>query len=63
MTPAELRQRRQALGFTQQQLADALDLPRATVARWEQGVFAIQHQTMLALALETLERRAERLRT
>lgn len=57
MTPTELRTRRIVLGLTQQQLGEALGVPRATIARWEQGVFPIQHPTMLALALEALARR------
>ena len=35
--PRLLAQRRKALGLTQEQLADLLDVDRTTVARWERG--------------------------
>jgi predicted transcriptional regulator len=37
MTPEQIVKLRQALGFTQQQLADKLGAPQPTVARWETG--------------------------
>lgn len=54
MTPDELRSRRQALGLTQKQLGESLGIPDKTIARWEQGVFPIQHAVMLTLALSHL---------
>ena len=53
MKGAKLRERRLALGFTQQQLADKLDVSRNTVARWERDEMAIPG--FLNLALKTLE--------
>ena len=54
MTPAELRELRAALGLSQRALAERLGVQYATVARWETGHHAIQHPTMLRLALERL---------
>jgi transcriptional regulator with XRE-family HTH domain len=58
MTGSELRTRRQALGWTQQALAERLGVPRNTIARWERGELRIEHERLLDLALEALERRA-----
>ena len=58
MTSDELRTRRRLLGLTQKQLGEVLAIPEKTIARWEQGVFPIQHPVMLALAFEALEKRA-----
>src|SRR3972149_2659119 len=54
--PAELRARRQSLNLTQRALAQALDVSRNTVARWERGELTIGNPAMLLLALERLER-------
>lgn len=37
MTPNELRKIRKRLGWTQQQLADAVGVARNSVVRWEGG--------------------------
>jgi transcriptional regulator with XRE-family HTH domain len=53
MKGAKLRERRLALGLTQQGLADKLEVSRNTVARWERDEMAIPG--FLHLALKTLE--------
>ena len=53
MKGAKLRQRRLALGLTQQGLASKLKVSRNTVARWERDEMAIPG--FLHLALKTLE--------
>ena len=50
---AKLRERRLALGLTQQGLASKLKVSRNTVARWERDEMAIPG--FLHLALKTLE--------
>lgn len=52
----ELRRRREAMGLTQERLAEELDVATNTIARWERGERSIP--SFLSLALETLERRA-----
>ena len=64
MDGAELRRRRRALGLTQQQLAERLDVARETVTRWETGALAIEspgmlHYALLGLACERGHRRDE----
>lgn len=54
MTPADLLAARTALGLTQRGLAERLDVPQATVWRWETAQTAIQHPTILGLALRAL---------
>lgn len=54
MTPADLRTLRQRLGWSQQQLAEALGVHRVTVANWERGLYPIDERT--ALAVRALER-------
>ena len=51
---ADLRNYREALGMTQYELAQALQLPRNTIARWERSELTIEHPEMLRLALEAL---------
>jgi transcriptional regulator with XRE-family HTH domain len=53
MKGAKLRERRIALGLTQQGLASKLKVSRNTVARWEREEMAIPG--FLHLALKTLE--------
>jgi transcriptional regulator with XRE-family HTH domain len=53
MKGAKLRERRLALGLTQQGLASKLKVSRNTVARWEREEMAIPG--FLHLALKTLE--------
>ena len=48
LTPVEIRRNREALGFTQQQLADYLRISMFTLSRWETGA-QIQQRTMDAL--------------
>lgn len=50
----DLAKFRAAIGLSQQQLADALDLPRNTLARWERDEMAIEKPRMLELALAAL---------
>ena len=54
MTGDELREKRQSLGMTQEQLAAELKVAPNTVARWERGERSIP--PYLDLALETIER-------
>jgi transcriptional regulator with XRE-family HTH domain len=58
MKGAKLRERREALGLTQQRLADRLEVSRNTVARWEREEMAIPG--FLDLALKTIEREKPR---
>lgn len=53
MKGAKLRERRLAMGLTQQGLATKLKVSRNTVARWERDEMAIPG--FLHLALKTLE--------
>lgn len=56
MTPAELRDAREGLGLTQQQLAETLDVHRMTLARWETGQDTIPR--LVALAMDALAHQA-----
>ena len=58
MTGAKLRERRLALGLTQQALADKLEVSRNTVARWERDEMA--SPGFLHLALKWIEWEAEK---
>lgn len=53
MDGKELRERREALEMTQEQLATALGVKANTVARWERGERGIPPH--LPLALKTVE--------
>jgi transcriptional regulator with XRE-family HTH domain len=54
MEADELRGKRIALGFTQAQLAEILDVKPNTVARWERGLLSVPRT--VELAMETVER-------
>ncbi|MFT4040696.1 MAG: helix-turn-helix domain-containing protein [Thermomicrobiales bacterium] len=54
MTPATIRARREALGLTQEALAQRLSVAKTTVARWELGTAPVSHPEMLRLALDRL---------
>jgi len=54
VTPADVKAAREALGLTQRQLAERLDVTQATVWRWESGAKRIGNPTILRLALERL---------
>jgi len=61
MTPAHLRAARRRLGLTQQQLADALDVHRVTVAEWErERTDGPPIPRIVALAIEALRVRERR---
>lgn len=45
MTPEEIRQHREALGLTQQELAERLSVAEATLSRWEKG-WQIQQRSL-----------------
>lgn len=51
---ADLREYRERLGMTQEELADKLEIPRNTIARWERGELAIEKTRLLELALSAL---------
>ena len=53
MNGAKLRERRKALGLTQQALGDILGVAQNSVARWEREEMAIP--TFLHLALKWIE--------
>jgi transcriptional regulator with XRE-family HTH domain len=53
--PADIRQRREALGLTQGQLAEKLGVALNTVSRWENGASQPESFEMLDLALRQLE--------
>jgi transcriptional regulator with XRE-family HTH domain len=57
MKPEELRQRREALQMTQDDLARSFGVKPMTVSRWERGVYPIPHY--IELALEAIERRKQ----
>lgn len=61
MSPAEdasewLPAERAALGLTQRELGELLDVEANTIARWERGERLVQHPKMLQLALAALAR-------
>jgi len=53
MKPEELKQHREALGMTQDDLARELGVKMMTVSRWERGVYPIPRH--IALAIEAIE--------
>src|SRR5262245_49744054 len=54
MDNAALREWRLTHGLSQDELANLLDVPTNTLARWERGELAIRHPRILALALHAL---------
>lgn len=54
LSPTDVRQRRDALGLTQAELAAALGVSVTTVARWEMAGEARRPAPYLALALDAL---------
>lgn len=54
MESDELKAKRVALGLTQAQLAEILEVKPNTVARWERGVLAVPRT--VELAMETVDR-------
>ncbi len=55
MTGKELKEYREKIGVTQEQLSEALQVASNTVSRWERDDRAIP--PYLPLALETIERK------
>lgn len=49
MTPEQLKQVRQALGLTQQGLADSLGIKLAKLRNWEQGRNAVSDEAVTAI--------------
>lgn len=45
-----IRRRRELLGLTQRQVADALGIERASVANWERGAANVDRKHLLKLA-------------
>ena len=56
---ADLRTFRERLGLTQDTLADMLQLPRNTIARWERDEMEIEKPRLLELALAALTSQSE----
>lgn len=54
MTPTELTAAREALGLSQNRLAEELGVSQSTLSRWEAGRMPIEHPRLLRLALERL---------
>jgi transcriptional regulator with XRE-family HTH domain len=54
MTGDELRTWRQTHGYSQADLAHELELPVATISKWERGALGIRHPRVLSLALAFL---------
>lgn len=54
MEGEKLKERRDALGLTQAQLAEILGVKPNTVARWERGLLPVPRT--VELAMETVER-------
>jgi repressor LexA len=60
MKPKELAKVRQELGLTQQQLADALQVSRNSVARWEIGLHPIPGPVALLIERMRAEKGGKR---
>jgi DNA-binding XRE family transcriptional regulator len=59
MKPAELRNIRESLGLTQEQLATELGVHRLSVIRWEAGRHRIRPMLILAIGAIDQRRRKE----
>jgi transcriptional regulator with XRE-family HTH domain len=59
MNGKELKQKREALGMTQMELARVLGVDVSTVSRWERGIRSIPAH--LPLALETLGKKSKKI--
>ena len=55
LTPTGLKARRQALGLSQAELGDIIDVSQAAVAQWESGARAPRNPTQVATALASAE--------
>lgn len=55
LDPIEIIARREALGLSQADLADHLDIKQLTISRWETGARYPRDDTFLREALDTLE--------
>ena len=51
MTGPDLREARQSLGLTQQELADRLGVSRASVNRWETGAWPVPQMVTMAVSV------------
>lgn len=58
MKPEELKQRREALELSQEELARELRVTVTSVSRWERGIYPIPYH--IGLALEAIENRRGR---
>ena len=54
MMGSEIRQVREELNLTQEQLAVELGVTANTLARWERNAVGVQHDKMLRLALQKI---------
>jgi DNA-binding transcriptional regulator YiaG len=61
MTPQELKAWRKRNGYSQGELAKALDVDVMTISRWERGVRSIP--SFLHLALECMEKKGGKTET
>jgi transcriptional regulator with XRE-family HTH domain len=55
MSAGDLKERREALGLTQQGLADRIGVHVRTISKWERGVYAVP--AIVAVVFELLEDR------
>ena len=62
MTPATLKRIRQALGWSQQEMADAIGVGRIAVARWETGTRRISEPVARLVQRIRAEARGKRRR-
>jgi len=51
MTPLHVKELRRRLGWTQRELAEALNVTTTTIARWEQGARAVTPLAAASLGL------------